>query len=123
MFKKIFLSMSMLTVVSCGSNPKVNPDINGSFEGVGDGRNGEIKVNVIVAKGLITDVTVLESLESEEYALPVFDQIQAAMIANNNINIDIVSGATLSSQGLLTAVENALKDSGANFKGKLIKNK
>ena len=121
MFKKIFLSMSMLTVVSCGSNPKVNPDINGSFEGVGDGRNGEIKVNVIVAKGLITDVTVLESLESEEYALPVFDQIQAVMIANNNINIDVVSGATLSSQGILMAVENALKDSGANFKGKLIK--
>ena len=123
MFKKMFFSMLMLTVVSCGSNPKVNPDINGSFEGTGDGRNGEIKVGVVVEKGLITTVTILESLESEEYALPVFEQITASIIANNNINIDVVSGASLSSQGLLTAVENALKDSGANFKGKLIKNK
>lgn len=86
----------MMTVISCGSNPKVNPDINGSFEGAGDGRNGEVKVSVVVDKGLITSITVLESLESEEYALPVFDQVKVAMIANNNINVD--SGATLSSQ-------------------------
>lgn len=119
MFKKIFFSMLMIAVVSCGSNPKVNPDINGSFEGVGDGRNGEIKVSVIVTKGLITSVTVLESVETEEYALPAFEQITASIIAN--INIDVVSGVTLSSQGILMAVENALKDFGANFKGKLIK--
>ena len=114
--------MLMMTVVACGGTPKVNTDINGSFEGTGDGRNGEVKVSVAVVKGIITSVTVLESLETEEYALPVFEQIIASIIANNNINIDVVSGATLSSQGILTAVENALKDSGANFKGKLVKN-
>ncbi len=121
MFKKIFFSILMITVVSCGSNPKVNPDVNGSFEGAGDGRNGEIKVSVVVEKGLITAINVLESLETGEYALPVFEQMSTAIIANNNINIDVVSGATVSSQGFLIAIENALKDSGADFKGKLIK--
>ena len=118
MFKKIFFSMLMLAVVSCGNNPKANPNINGSFEGIGNGRNGEVKVSVVVVKGLITAITVLESQETDEYALPVFEKISATIVANNNINIDVVSGATLSSQGILTAVENALKDSGANFKGK-----
>ena len=43
------------------------------------------------------------------------------ILANNTINIDIISGASLTSKGFLAAIENALKPTGINFKGEPLK--
>ncbi|MGL5956256.1 MAG: FMN-binding protein, partial [Brevinema sp.] len=98
-----------------------DPNLSGSFEGSGEGRNGTITTRVTISEGKISDIVVIESQESPEYFEPIFNQIVATMIAHNNINIEAISGATLSSEGVVNSVKEALKQSGSSFVGKKTK--
>lgn len=117
--KKIFFSLLVLLsfVISCG---KENPIVSGVYEGVGNGRNGEIKVQVHLQDSVITGIDIVETSETEIYAEAVYTDMRYTMITENNINIDVMSGASLSSQGFLEAVEQALTSAGVDLKGKKI---
>lgn len=80
----------------------------GVFEGVGQGLNGAIKVSVTVSGGTITDVTVLEHSETAGVSDPAIEQVPAAIVAANSAEVDVVSGATFTSNGIMEAVRNAL---------------
>jgi uncharacterized protein with FMN-binding domain len=79
----------------------------GVFTGTGKGRNGNITVSVTVENGQITTIDVEFSSEDRQYfnrAVSVLDSV----IANQSVQVQTVSGATMSSRGLLEAVANAL---------------
>ena len=80
----------------------------GVYAGTGDGYGGPINVEVTVEGGEITDVTVLSHTESDGISDPAFDEIPAAMVAGNSTEVEVVSGATFTSTGLMAAVNNAL---------------
>ena len=82
----------------------------GIYTGTGEGWGGDIVVSVEVSGGQIIAVTVL-SAEDETYAywsqaVTILDTIIEAQSAE----VDAVSGATYSSEGILEAVSNALAD-------------
>ena len=85
----------------------------GIYEGAGQGLNGPIKVSVTVAGGAITEVKVLEHAETPGISDPAIAQIPAAIVAANGTEVDSVTGATFTSQGIKDAVNAALNGDAA----------
>ena len=83
-----------------------------TFEGVGNGLGGEIKLNVTVEDGNITAIDVVSHNETPGISDPAFNTILPAIVDNQSLAVDAVAGATLTSNGLLTAVEAAATAAG-----------
>ena len=83
-----------------------------TFEGVGTGNGGDIKVAITVEDGKITAIDVLEQNETAGISDGAFAQIPDAIIANQSLAVDTVTGATNSSNGILAAVEAAATAAG-----------
>lgn len=87
----------------------------GIYEGTGIGFAGKITVAVEIKDKKIVAITIL-NVEADDAAFfnrakGVIDRI----IQSQNLDVDVVSGATYSSRGIISAVKNALtgeKDSG-----------
>ena len=80
----------------------------GTYVGTGKGMHSNIEVTVTVAEGKIADVTINYHGETVGVADPAIEQIPAAIVAANSADVDVVSGATLTSNGIMEAVRNAL---------------
>lgn len=80
----------------------------GIYEGSAYGFGDVIRVSVTIQNGKMTDIAVLDaSGEDKPYykqTLPLLDE----MLAVQSAEVDTVSGATLTAEGLIGAVENAL---------------
>lgn len=85
----------------------------GTYEGSAFGFGDLITVSVTIKDGRITDISVLDaSGEDRPYynqSLPLLDE----MIDKQSTEVDTVSGATLTSEGLIGAVADALGKAGA----------
>lgn len=108
----VFLSLFMVfSLVGCSNKNTAG----GTYEGVGEGRNGDIKVAVTLdGDGKITNIEVKESQETEGVGTIAYDQMIPEMVEGNTIAVDTVATATLTSNGLLEAVKDALKNAGAD---------
>ena len=84
----------------------------GTYQGVGTGYRGEVKVEVVVEEHRITTVTVLSHVDDTSFFNRAKSLIDA-IIKQQTWEVDSVSGATYSSRGIKQAVENAL--TGATF--------
>lgn len=79
----------------------------GDYNGKATGYGGTIAVIVKVENGVISKVTVDSHSETPIYYEKV-SEIFGEIVKNNGTNIDTVSGATVTSKGILSAVEDAL---------------
>lgn len=88
--------------------PKGNFDLaDGVYEGSGTGFNGTVKVAVEIKDGAITAIEVLSSNDDAAFFNRAKGVIEA-IIAGQTLEVDVVSGATYSSRGIINAVKNAL---------------
>ena len=91
--------------------------VDGTYTGTGTGRNGDITLSVTIADGKITQIENISNKETPKYwaeAVKLFDSILAA---NGTDGVDAVSGATLSSDGILAAVDDALAKASSQLSG------
>ena len=111
------LSIKQEVIVDEPEEDVVNDDSNsslaviyedGSYTGLGTGYRGEIEVEVNVSDGKIVDITVLSYVDDQQYFTKAETSIIADIIANQDVDVDTVSGATFSSQGILEAVSDAI---------------
>ena len=84
----------------------------GVFQGEAEGYGGPVRVQVTIDNGFITQVELI-SAEGEDQAwlnmaLPLLDTI----VQQQTTQIDVVSGATFSSSGILNGTTRALEQSG-----------
>ncbi len=86
--------------------------LNGTYEGNGIGRGGNIVVELTIANNKISAVKVKEHHETEGLA-EAMNIITNDMIATNSLDVDSVSGATLTSAGFKMAVKDAFSKTGA----------
>lgn len=102
---------SSAVTVGQSSKESKEPSVfnNGTFEGSGNGYGGKIRVKVTISDDEITDIDVTDHKgEGDAYysqASVLIDQI----IAEQSTDLDTVSGATFSSNGILEAVDDALE--------------
>ncbi len=80
----------------------------GVYQGEAEGMH-LLKVAVEVVDGKVAKVDVVEQEESVGVAEPALEQIPVAIVENNSTNVDVVSGATFTSNGIMDAVKNALE--------------
>ncbi len=106
------------TIPSSSPPPTPTPKPNGQFKdgtfngSVADAYYGNIQVEVTISNGALTDVKFLQypsdrdrSIRINEYAMPILRQ--EAMSAQS-ARVDIVSGATDSSQAFIESLSQAL---------------
>lgn len=86
----------------------------GTFEGVGTGRGGEIAVAVTFSGGRIADVKVTRQSETAGVSAPALEKLPGAIAEANSIGVAAVSGATLTSRGILGAVASAIRAAGGD---------
>ena len=81
----------------------------GEYTGTGQGNNGEIKVKVTFSDTAIESVEVVEHSESAGICEPAMEQIPQEIVDAQTYNVDAVSGATMSSKGIMAAVKDAME--------------
>ena len=116
----LLLSLTtMLTMSGCSSSStsdSTSSSVAGTYEGTGEGRNGDIKVAVTLdEEGKITNIEVEEQSETEGVGTPAFDKLIPEMVEGNTVAVDTMATATLTSEGLIAAVKDALTNAGVNL--------
>ena len=84
----------------------------GVFKGTGAGMMGPIEVEVTVEGDAITKVEVLSHSETAGISDPALTGVVDAIVKANSAEVDIVAGATMTSNGIKEAVANALAGTG-----------
>lgn len=80
----------------------------GIYTGKGKGNNGDIIVEVTVSETEITNISVKEHIETEGICEPALETIPKAILDSQNEKVDVISGATVTSNGIMEAVSDAL---------------
>ena len=81
----------------------------GIYTGSADAFRGDVEVQVTVEKQKVTDISILSYCDTEEYFFRAAPAVIEQMKAEQSLNVDAVSGATYSSNGIIHAVANALE--------------
>lgn len=107
---RVFLSLLLVLALVVGMVPAVAETAltDGTYTGTGKGMHSNIAVTVTVEGGAITSVTVDSHDETPGVSDPAIEQIPAAIVEAGSTDVDAVAGATLTSNGIIEAVNNAL---------------
>lgn len=109
----------LLTLLPAAALPAfaAEPDyLDGNYPGTGAGRNGDITISLTVAEGKIAAIETVSQQETPRYweqAVALYD----AIVAANSPEVDGISGATLSSNGIKAAVRDALSKADGSLAG------
>lgn len=112
--RKWSIAALLLTLVMCCSFTLAET-ANGTYTGVGTGKNGDVKVSVTFEGGAIAGIEVVEHAETEGICEPAIERIPAAIVENQSIAVDMVTGATVTSQAIIDAVSNCIAQAGGNI--------
>lgn len=114
----LVFAMSTSLFVGCSSN---NTSSNstakaGTYTATEKGFCGDVTVNVTIAEnGSIESIDVTADSETPDIGGKAAPQIAENIVTNQSLAVDTVSGATVTSTAVLTAITNALTESGANI--------
>lgn len=84
------------------------------YIGEAEGFGGPIKVKVTMDGDKISKIDVLSHNETAGVSNPAFDTIPNAIISAQSTDVDVAAGASLSSKGIMDAVNDALSKVGKN---------
>ena len=78
--------------------------------GSAQGMDGPVKVEVAFSQDKIYRVTVTEANETPDIGTKAIDALPGTIVAENSLNVDAVSGATITSTAIKNAVAQAIAD-------------
>lgn len=111
-FASILISIFFLFGMTSCLEKKLKDLHDGTFTGKGVGRNGFIEVSITVSGGQIIEAKIIDDKENPEISAPAKEQILAQFINDGTTaSLDTVSGATMTSNGLLDALDAAIASS------------
>lgn len=97
------------TSVSVGTSTLQNYK-DGTYTGTGTGfHNGTTEVEVTVKNGKISNIKTVSNEDTPDFYNRVENTMFGEIISAQSTQVDTVSGATFSSKGIISAVQNALK--------------
>lgn len=103
----VCLIVLLVAVLSAGC--RRSPWNDGEFRGEGQGHKSTIKVNLTIASGKINAIVVTEQADTPDYAEPAVNQIPQRIIEKQSTQVDVVTGSTRTSNGIIAAVNDALE--------------
>lgn len=84
----------------------------GTFQGSSHGMQGPITAEITVEDNKITEISFPENSETVSIARVAFERIPQQIIEHQSLEMDVVTGATLSSNAILRAVSDAAENAG-----------
>jgi len=125
---KRFISISLIIMflfmlIGCSSNTtnenssETGNENSGVFTGEAEGKKGTIKAEVTIENGEIKDIEFVENNESE-FTETVFEQLPQNIISANSTEVDVITGATVTSTAIIEAVSEAVEKSGIALSAK-----
>ncbi len=109
-FKQLFITLLVITLifaVGCQAGGKFK---DGVYNGTAEGKNGPLKVEVAVEKGKINAIKILEHSETPGLSDPILEKIPQEIIKKQSTEVEVVSGATATSEAVMNAVKDAVKN-------------
>lgn len=120
--KKCLSLILVLAMVLCmaayGAAPVQAENANlftpGTYTGVGAGKNGDITVEVTFSADKIERITVVSHSETPSLSDAAIANIPTQIVESQSLGVDAVSGATYTSNGIVEAVADAVKQAGGD---------
>lgn len=103
-----YTSKAVIAAVEQAVNKASTSFEDGVYTGSADGFGGTLTVEVTVSGGAISKVVVTENSETPFIAGDALEQIPSAIVASQSWDVDVASGATVTSKAIMAAVEDAL---------------
>ena len=114
----LVLACMMLLSACGGSAPAATTEAAApaaaSYTGTAQGMGGEVSVTLTIENGVITDCVAVGDKETDGIGSVVIAQFPAQVVEGNTINLDAVSGATITSNAFIEAAKAALTAAGLN---------
>ncbi len=88
--------------------------VNGTFEGTAKGFGGDVTVKVTLENSVITAIEAVGAEETGGIGSVALEKLPDQIVAANSVNVDVISTATFTSNGILEAVKAALVAAGLN---------
>lgn len=111
--KKLFLGLAAVALLAGCSNGGGAAETT-KVTGVGTGMGGEVKVEVEFEGDKIVSVNVVEHKETEGISDPAIEELPAKIVeANGTEGVEVVSGATITSNAIIDAVNDAIEQNSA----------
>ena len=114
----IALMLSLLASIS-GCSPIVKAEEEkvkaGIYVGKAEGYHGDIEVEVSISEDeKLADIVIKNHTETEGIGTIATDEIPKKIIEKQSLDVDAISGATVTSKAIQSAIANALKNSDIN---------
>ena len=107
------LALALILCLSCSLGTVVlAQEADGTYTASAQGNNGPVTVSVVVSQGEIIQVDVTSHSETAVISDPAIERIPAAIVAGQTLAVDTVSGATNTSNAILSAAELCLTQAG-----------
>lgn len=84
--------------------------------GTAAGKNGDVTVRAVLSGNQLVDIELVDSLETAGVGEAALDRLKNLIVGNQTLNVDVLTGATLSSMAYLSAVKDALAAAGQDAK-------
>ncbi len=104
----LFLGLMVVTGVFYSMGIAAEELEDGVYTGSAEGYKSDIKVEVTVEDSRISKIVVVEHDETPQIADPAFEKLKEAVVASQSLDVDVVSGATATSDAFLKAISRAL---------------
>ena len=115
-FAIVLTSAMMLSLAACGTqdNASGSKFKAGTYEGTAKGFGGDIKATVTLSGDKIEKIEVTGDKETQGIGSVAVEKLPAKMLETQTVNVDGVSGATVSSGAIITAVTSAFEKAGVD---------
>ncbi len=88
------------------------PTVSGQFSGEAQGNGGTVKVTLTLKDSVITDVKAEGKKETPGIGSKAIEKLPGEIVEKNSLDVDGVSGATITSNAIKKAAEAALSSAG-----------
>ena len=109
--KKI-AALLLAMVMLFGMSTVAGAATDGTYTATTSGMHGPLTVSVTVAGNKIEKVEVVDNVETPGLIDWAVEQVPAQIVEYQSLDVDVVSGVTISSRAIMRAAEQALKDAG-----------
>ena len=114
MNRKAIISLALALVMALFAVSALADYTAGTYTASANGNNGPVTVEVEFNESAIVSVTVTEHGETAGISDTAFERIPAAIVDGQTLAVDTVSGATNSSNAILTAVADCVAQAGGD---------
>lgn len=114
----IIIALSMvISLAACGNKEVEEKGIftAGTYDEVGTGKYGDVAVSTTFTSDRIEKIVVGDHSETQGFFEVPVEKIPAAIIESQSLAVDVITGATMTSDAILEAVEKAAVNAGADI--------